>query len=95
MINAKKAAYKTTEVNNKHKKRICKRIKHQIFIWNLLTKIAIAKGESQAQITYRARFVDSIFMEEAKLHLESLGYIANYSLHWFDTKYTLRWGWQQ
>ena len=93
MINAKKAACKTTEANNKHKKRACKRVKRQIFIWNLLTKMAVAKGKNLAQITYRARFTDSVFMEEAKLHLESLGYDAHYFLHWFDTKYTLRWEW--
>ena len=93
MINAKRAACGTIEANNKHKKRACKRVKRQIFIWNLLTKIAIAKGKSQAKITYRVRFIDSIFMEEAKLYLESLGYIADYSLHWFATKYTLRWRW--
>ena len=94
MINAKRAACGTMEANNKHKKRACKRVKRQVLIWSLLTRIAIAKGKDCAQITYRVRFTNSTFMEEAKLYLESLGYNAHYFLHWFDTRYTLRWEWR-
>ena len=93
MITAKNAARKTIEANDKHKKRTLRKLKRQIPIWNLLTKIAIVKGETRTKITYRAKFIDAIFMEEAKLYLESMGYQAEYHLHWFDSKYTLQWMW--
>jgi hypothetical protein len=94
MINANNAARKTMEANDKHKKRVLRKLKHRILTWNLLTKIAIAKGNQFAETTYSTKFNDSIFMEEAVLYLKSLGYHANYYRHGlYDTKYTLRRGW--
>ena len=93
MINAKNAARKTMEANDKHRKHALRKLKRHIPIWNLLTKVAIAKGRMSAEITYRVNFVDTIFMEEAKLYLESMGYHAAYGLHWFGTKYILKWVW--
>lgn len=93
MINANNAARKTMEANNKHKKRVLRKLKRRIPIWHLLTKIAIAKGSRLAKVTYNAKFNDSIFMEEAVLYLKSLGYGAYYYLHYFDKRYTIKWEW--
>ena len=93
MINAYKAGEASTKANDKHSKRIQKQVRRHIVLWHFLTKIAISKCKYSAQIRYRTKYKDSLFMESAVKYLNSLGYTAEYHFQEYEERYCLYWRW--
>lgn len=93
MINAYTASEASAKANDKYNKRVQKQVKRHIILWHFLTNIAISKCKHHAEIRYRTKYKDILFMDGAVKYLISLGYAAEYHFQECGKRYRLYWSW--